>query len=61
MGKKRRSCLSMLSVAAAGVGLWRLEEWGRRLAIAMQAIGLVQYVVYMSSLMTRYSEEMTGS
>jgi uncharacterized membrane protein (DUF2068 family) len=46
-------------LAAAGVGLWRLEEWGRRLAIAMQAIGLVQYVVYIArpSLMTRYSEE----
>jgi hypothetical protein len=31
---------------AAGVGLWRLEEWGRRLMLALQALALVQNVVY---------------
>ncbi len=46
-------------LAAAGVGLWRLEEWARRLAMAIQALGLVQYVIYVAhpSLMTRYSAE----
>lgn len=46
-------------LAAAGVGLWRLEEWGRRLAMAMQLIGLAQFVVYIvrPSLLTNYSAE----
>jgi len=33
-------------LGAAGIGLWRLEEWGRRLAMALQALHLAQYVVY---------------
>ncbi len=28
--------------AAVGIGLWRLEEWGRRLAMVMMAIGVAQ-------------------
>lgn len=31
----------------AGVGLWKLEEWGRRLAMAIQVVGLAQYVVFL--------------
>jgi uncharacterized membrane protein (DUF2068 family) len=50
-------------LAASGVGLWRLDEWGRRLTLAVQALGLAQYVVYLvrPSLMTRYSEEVGRS
>jgi uncharacterized membrane protein (DUF2068 family) len=45
-------------LGAAGVGLWRLEEWGRRLALAMQAFGLAHYVAFLAypSMMMRYSE-----
>ena len=44
---------------AAGVGLWRLEEWGRRLAMAMQLVGLAQFIVFLvrPSLMKDYSVE----
>jgi uncharacterized membrane protein (DUF2068 family) len=50
-------------LAASGVGLWRLDEWGRRLTLAVQALGLAQYVVFLvrPSLMTRYSEEVGRS
>lgn len=46
-------------LGAAGVGLWQLEEWGRRLSLGMQAVGLLQYIVLITrpSLMTRYSGE----
>ena len=46
-------------LAAAGVGLWRLQEWGRRLALAMQVVGLLQYAVYLvhPSLLVRYSQQ----
>ena len=46
-------------LGAAGVGLWQLEEWGRRLSLGMQAVGLLQYIVLIArpSLMTRYSGE----
>ena len=46
-------------LTAAGVALWQLKEWGRRLALAMQALGLVQFVIYIvrPSLMTSYSAE----
>jgi hypothetical protein len=45
--------------ASAGVGLWQLKEWGRRLALAMQAFGLVNTAVYLvhPSLILRYSAE----
>lgn len=50
-------------LAASGVGLWRLNELGRRLALAVQALGLTQYVVFLArpSLMTRYSDEVGRS
>jgi uncharacterized membrane protein (DUF2068 family) len=46
-------------LGAAGVGLWKLKEWGRRLALGLQAFGLAQYIVYLvrPSLMTRYMDE----
>jgi len=45
--------------ASAGVGLWRLKEWGRLLALGMQAIGLVNAAIYLvhPALMVRYSAE----
>ena len=53
--------LYAILLAAAGVGLWRLQEWERRLSLAMQAVGLLQYVVLLArpSLMTRYTEEIS--
>ncbi|HUV69142.1 MAG TPA: hypothetical protein VMW15_05725 [Terracidiphilus sp.] len=46
-------------LTAAGIGLWQLREWARRLALAMQFIGLAQNVVLLArpSLMTRYTEQ----
>lgn len=46
--------------AAVGVGLWRLSEWGRRVALAMTALGVVQCGVYVlrPSLLLRYNKEM---
>jgi hypothetical protein len=45
--------------ASIGIGLWQLKEWGRLLALAMQALGLVNTAIYLvrPSLMLRYSEE----
>jgi hypothetical protein len=45
--------------ASIGIGLWQLKEWGRLLALAMQALGLVNTAIYLArpSLMLRYSEE----
>jgi hypothetical protein len=45
---------------AVGVGLWRLEEWGRRLALGYLAIGVAQCAVYVvrPSLLDRVSAEM---
>ena len=47
------------ALAAAGIGLWRMEEWARRLALVIQAIGAVNCVVYFvrPSLMLRYTSE----
>jgi hypothetical protein len=45
--------------ASVGVGLWQLKEWGRLLALAMQAFGLVNTAVYIlrPALMLRYVAE----
>lgn len=45
--------------AAVGIGLWRLEEWGRRLALGVMALGLANSIVYLArpSLMVQYSAE----
>ncbi len=34
-------------MGAAGIGLWRLLEWGRRTALALQAFHLAQRIVYL--------------
>jgi hypothetical protein len=33
--------------AAAAYGLWNLKEWGRQLAIALQVVGLMQYITFL--------------
>jgi hypothetical protein len=45
--------------ASVGVGLWQLKEWGRLLALALQAFGIVYSSVYLvrPSLMLRYVNE----
>jgi hypothetical protein len=45
--------------ASVGVGLWQLKEWGRLLALGMQAFGLVNTAVYLlrPALMLRYNAE----
>jgi len=53
-------CLAYtLLLAATGVGLWQLKEWGRRLALVAQGLGLLQYIILLArpSLMARYTEE----
>jgi hypothetical protein len=54
--------LGILSMMA-GVGLWRLDERGRRLAIALPVLGALQNVVYIArpSLMTSYISEFNRS
>jgi len=46
-------------LTAAGTGLWRLQEWARRLSQGMQLIGLAHLFLYIArpSLVTKYSEE----
>jgi hypothetical protein len=45
--------------AAVGIGLWRLDEWGRKLALGVLAFGVVQAAVYLvrPSLLLRYTAE----
>jgi hypothetical protein len=42
-----------------GIGLWRMQEWGRRLTLGVLAFGVVQSILYafQPSLITRYSAE----
>jgi hypothetical protein len=49
--------------AAVGIGLWRLQQWGLRLALAMQAFGLLNCVVFLvrPSLFLRYNAEVQQS
>ncbi len=44
---------------AVGVGLWRMQEWGRRLTFGVLALGLVQsaFYAFQPSLVLRYSAE----
>ena len=44
---------------AVGIGLWRMQEWGRRLTLAVMALGVAQSVFYVfqPSLIARYSAE----
>jgi cell division protein FtsL len=47
--------------AAIGVGLWRLREWGRLLALGMIVFGVAQSLVYVvrPSLMLKYGAAMS--
>ena len=33
--------------AATAYGLWHMKEWGRQLAIALQVVGLMQYITFL--------------
>jgi hypothetical protein len=59
--QKTAFCLVFAALQAAiGVGLWRLEEWGRRLALAVIGFGVVQCGIYVvrPSLLVRYTAEL---
>jgi uncharacterized membrane protein (DUF2068 family) len=45
--------------ATAGYGLWKLKEWGRRLALFLQCVGAINVLVYVlrPSLLTSYTNE----
>lgn len=47
-------------MAAVGAGLWRLEEWGRRLTLGVIVVGVVQSLVFLvrPSSVLRYSAEL---
>lgn len=46
---------------AIAIGLWRLREWGRRLALAMMAFGFAQclFNLFRPSVMLKYSQEIS--
>jgi hypothetical protein len=46
--------------AAVGIGLWRLEEWGRRLMLGLMVVGLANSVVYLvrPALLLQYNTEL---
>jgi hypothetical protein len=48
---------------AAGIGLWKLKEWGRRIALLLQGIGIVKTLVYLlrPSLLDSYSNEVNST
>jgi hypothetical protein len=50
-------------IAVAGVGLWRLQEWGRRTAIALQLIGFINCLFFLArpSVLQRYQEDVNRS
>jgi hypothetical protein len=52
-----------LSVGIAGVGLWRLQEWGRRTTIALQGVGLINglFFLFQPLVMQHYQEEVNRS
>jgi uncharacterized membrane protein SpoIIM required for sporulation len=52
-----------LFTGIAGIGLWRLEEWGRRTAIALLCAGFVNSVLLIlrPSVMQSYQNEVNRS
>jgi hypothetical protein len=59
--QKTAICFAFAALqAAVGIGLWRLREWGRRLALAVMALAAVQCVVCVvrPSLLMRYNAEL---
>jgi hypothetical protein len=62
--EKAAAYLAMAALqAAGGVGLWRMQEWGRRLMMGFQVFGIVQCAVVVArpSLYLRYSAEFNRS
>jgi uncharacterized membrane protein (DUF2068 family) len=58
--QKAAFALSYAAVlAATAYGLWQLKEWGRRLAILVQVVGLVQYTAFLlrPSVFAKYNEQ----
>jgi hypothetical protein len=49
--------------AAVGIGLWRMEEWGRRLELAFLGLGVVNCLVYLvrPGLMLQAAREINQS
>jgi uncharacterized membrane protein (DUF2068 family) len=59
--QKTALCLVFAALqVAVGVGLWRLQEWGRRLALAVIGFAVVQCGIYLvrPSLLARYTTEL---
>jgi len=48
---------------AAGYGLWSLKEWGRRVALILQGLGIVNAIVFIlqPSLLTGYTNEVNSA
>jgi uncharacterized membrane protein (DUF2068 family) len=49
--------------AMCGAGLWQLQEWGRKTAIGLQCIGLINYMffVFRPTVLQRYQKEVNRS
>lgn len=62
-GKAAVYLLFAAASGAIGWGLWRLQEWGRRLALGMLAFGAINTIVYVvrPSLMADYTAEINRS
>jgi hypothetical protein len=58
-GKVALYLVIAVMTTSVGIGLWQLKEWGRLLALAVQALGLVNTAVYLvrPSLILRYYAE----
>ncbi len=50
-------------LAATAYGLWHMKEWGRRLAIAVQVVGLVQYIAFLvrPSVFATYNDQVRSA
>ncbi|MFP5248481.1 MAG: hypothetical protein ACLGP3_01480 [Acidobacteriota bacterium] len=62
-GKMALYGVSYIANLAVGIGLWRMREWARRLALALLAFGAVQTVVDLlrPSLVLQLSAEIRRS
>ncbi|MGD0831039.1 MAG: hypothetical protein ABR907_08865 [Terracidiphilus sp.] len=62
--EKTALCLIFAALTlAVAIGLWRLRQWGLRLALFMQAFGLLNCIFFMMhpSLFLRYNDEIQHS
>ncbi|MGA3372785.1 MAG: hypothetical protein ABSC48_13595 [Terracidiphilus sp.] len=62
-GKAALYLVFAVLAALVGIGLWQLKQWAWRLALAVQALGVVNTAVYLvnPSLILRYSAEIQQS